>query len=203
MDGRRQFIKKVLGFSAFFGIWLHPLFRMVGSAYAKTQQLVAGVKSRETGGWATPLDRFGTMGVVTYEVDIKAWRLEISGNVKNPVKLTYDQLLEFPAVEKEIALVCPGFFTNNGVWKGVSMKPLLEKAKAAEDATRVIITGHNGTLSKTEEFPIADILSNKVFFAHTVNGTALPEKHGYPLRVVAEGYTGDDWVKYVYALKVV
>ena len=27
-----------------------------------------------------------------------------------------------------------------------------------------------------------------------------PEKHGFPLRVVAEGYYGDDWVKYVYKM---
>jgi hypothetical protein len=54
-----------------------------------------------------------------------------------------------------------------------------------------------------EEFPMKDLLSDKVFFAHTVNGVALPEKHGYPLRVVAEGYNGDDWVKYVYEMEVV
>jgi DMSO/TMAO reductase YedYZ molybdopterin-dependent catalytic subunit len=203
MDGRRQFIKKVFGFTAVFGIWLSPLFRMVGSAYAQAQSLVAAVKSRATDAWATALDRFGTMGVVTYDADLKTWRLEISGNVKHPLKLTYDQLLEFPTVEKEVALVCPGFFINNGLWKGVSMKPLLEKAEVADDAAKVIITGHNGNWTKTEEFPIADILSNKVFFAHTVNGVTLPEKHGYPLRVVAEGRTGDDWVKYVYSMKVV
>lgn len=83
------------------------------------------------------------------------------------------------------------------------MKPLLEMAQAAENATKVTVLGHNDDLTKTEEFPMEDILSNKVFFAHTVNGVALPEKHGYPLRIVAEGYLGDDWVKYVYAMKVI
>jgi sulfoxide reductase catalytic subunit YedY len=37
-----------------------------------------------------------------------------------------------------------------------------------------------------------------VFLAYQVNGQALPKKHGFPLRVVAEGYYGGDWVKYVY-----
>jgi DMSO/TMAO reductase YedYZ molybdopterin-dependent catalytic subunit len=31
-----------------------------------------------------------------------------------------------------------------------------------------------------------------------VNNQVLPGKHGFPLRVVAEGYYGGDWVKYVY-----
>jgi DMSO/TMAO reductase YedYZ molybdopterin-dependent catalytic subunit len=30
-----------------------------------------------------------------------------------------------------------------------------------------------------------------------VNGQALPEKHGFPLRVVPEGHYGDAWAKYV------
>jgi sulfoxide reductase catalytic subunit YedY len=204
MDGRRKFIKKVMASTAILGVWLQPLFKLVSSAYAQTQTLFAESKSSDrTNESLTPLAQFKTMGITRYEVDIQDWRLAISGNVKNPLRLTYDQLLEFPAYEKKVTLVCPGFFENHGRWKGVSMRPLLEKASMAENAKQVIIWGHNGTLTKKEQFPIEDILSNKVFFAHTVNGVPLPEKHGYPLRVVAEGYQGDDWVKYVYEMKVV
>jgi sulfoxide reductase catalytic subunit YedY len=35
-----------------------------------------------------------------------------------------------------------------------------------------------------------------------VNGKALPKKHGFPLRVVAEGYHGSVWVKYVNRVKL-
>jgi sulfoxide reductase catalytic subunit YedY len=41
-----------------------------------------------------------------------------------------------------------------------------------------------------------------VFLATHVNGTVLPRKHGFPLRVVAEGYYGSEWVKYVGKLTV-
>ena len=44
---------------------------------------------------------------------------------------------------------------------------------------------------------MADILSDKVFLAYEVNGKALPRKHGFPLRVVAEDHYGSEWVKYV------
>ena len=67
-----------------------------------------------------------------------------------------------------------------------------------DNITHIIIHGAAGADDKSERFPIADILSNKVFLAYQVNGYPLPQKHGYPLRVVAEDYYGFTWVKYVY-----
>lgn len=43
----------------------------------------------------------------------------------------------------------------------------------------------------------ARILSDQVFLAYQINDQILPREHGFPLRVVAEGYSGYDWVKYV------
>ena len=51
-------------------------------------------------------------------------------------------------------------------------------------------------------YPIEDVLSDTVFLAYGVNGKTLPQEHGFPLRVVAEGTYGSDWVKYVYGLEV-
>ena len=202
-NGRRQFMQKVLGFVTMAGVRLYPLYGLVGSAYANAQNLLKGIKPPDPGNSVTPLNRFQTMGTVHYDADIRTWRLEISGNIKHPLKLTYQEIIGLPAIEKKVDLVCPGFFINHGIWKGVSIKPLLDRAVAADNAAKVIVSGHDGDLTKKETFPLEDILSDRVFFAHTVNGVVLPEKHGYPLRVVAEGYNGDDWVKYVYELKVV
>ena len=49
--------------------------------------------------------------------------------------------------------------------------------------------------------PLSDSLI-QVFLAYDVNGKALPKRHGFPLRVVAEDYYGDDWVKYVYKMRL-
>lgn len=40
-----------------------------------------------------------------------------------------------------------------------------------------------------------------MFLAYQVNGETLPVKHGYPLRLVAEGVYGSEWVKYVYKVQ--
>jgi len=44
--------------------------------------------------------------------------------------------------------------------------------------------------------------SDKVFLAYEVNGKPLPQRHGFPLRAVAEDSFGYDWVKYVYKVEV-
>jgi sulfoxide reductase catalytic subunit YedY len=75
-------------------------------------------------------------------------------------------------------------------------------AKEEENATHVTVRGPRGASEKVERFPIQDILSNKVFLAYGVNGQILPQRHGFPIRIVAEGYYGDDWVKYVDVITV-
>jgi DMSO/TMAO reductase YedYZ molybdopterin-dependent catalytic subunit len=50
---------------------------------------------------------------------------------------------------------------------------------------------------------LEDIMANdNIFLAHIVNGETLPEKHGFPLRLVAKGKYGYDWVKWVENIEV-
>jgi len=114
--------------------------------------------------------------------------------VKRPLSLTYAQITALPAIEREVLLICPGFFANHGRWKGFSLKGLLHQADLDRTAGRVTIEARG---QKIARFPLADILSDKVFLAYQANGKELPRKHGSPLRIVAEDYYGSDWVKYV------
>ena len=43
----------------------------------------------------------------------------------------------------------------------------------------------------------------KIFLAYRVNGETLPQKHGFPLRLVYEDAYGYDWIKYVDEVAVV
>ena len=82
---------------------------------------------------------------------------------------------------------------------------VLNLGRMKADTTHITVSGPKGPYEKTDRFPIADIRSDKVFLAFAVNGKRLPQKHGFPLRIVADDYYGSDWVKYVYkieALKV-
>ena len=148
----------------------------------------------------TPLKNFGTMGLDDYQADTNVWRLVIDGHVENKMNFSYEELLELPPIEKPVLLICPGFFANHGLWKGVSVGHLLKLAKVKKEVTHVSFRGPEGNYEKAMRVPLNDIADEKVFLAYHVNGTPLPRKHGFPLRLVAEGYFGYDWVKYVYKI---
>jgi len=101
-----------------------------------------------------------------------------------------------------VLMICPGFFANQGTWKGFSLGELLKLAQAEEGVTHVTARGPDGKYENSQRYPLEDALSNKVFLAYEVNGKPLPQRHGFPLRAVAEGYYGYDWVKYVYRVTV-
>ena len=147
----------------------------------------------------TPLEQFETMGPTDRVLDLATWRLEITGKLVTPVSLTYAQITALPPIEKNVLLICPGFFAIQGRWKGFSLRTILQQANLDRMATHVVFEETGG---KTATYPIADVLSGKVFLAYEVNGVPLPRKHGFPLRVVAEDYYGSEWVKYVSKVRV-
>ena len=213
MYKRREFIKMGAGALAGLTIFVGHFFSSVQWVFAKAQRTILpkgtkrgslvskDPKSLDTRNLdITDLKDFGTMGTTDHDVNIDEWRLEISGEVKNKIELTYPEILSFPSHEKKVLMICPGVFANHGRWKGLDMRTLLEKAGPVEDVKRITFSGPEGSYEKTETFPVEDVLSGKVFLAYEVNGKPLPRKHGYPLRIVAEDYYGDDWVKYVYKM---
>lgn len=150
----------------------------------------------------TSIRQFGVMGQTDYTVDLQLWKLRVSGEVDQPLELSYRELHEFPPIERNILLICYGFFAYNGFWKGVASKALLEAAGVKNNATHIEFAGPEGIRGKSKEYPIEEVLSGKVFLAYQVNGQPLPEAHGFPLRVVAEDYYGKHWVKYVCEMRV-
>ena len=209
MDTRREFFETLLKLITGTGVFLGSLALPVRWAYSNAKRIILppgtkretlvdeDPKSLDTRNLEiTPLGDFGTMGLTDFEVNMQDWRLEVAGEVKTPLHLTYPEILSLPSVEKNVLLICPGFFSNYGRWQGVSMKDLLGRAVMKSSVTHIIFySGPEGTYKR--EFPVADVLSNRVFLAYRVNGQALPIRDGYPLRVVAEDCYGSDWIKYV------
>jgi DMSO/TMAO reductase YedYZ molybdopterin-dependent catalytic subunit len=213
MHTRRQFLRKMANAVGFMAAISLPVTSKLTTVWGNMQRIIlpkgtkreslvdenpAHLDARNLE--ITPLSEFGTMGLTDHAVEVKSWRLEIKGHVKNPLTLAYQQITALPQIERNVLLVCPGFFVNHGHWKGISIKELLKLAQAEEGITRVTIRGPRPPNEHMQAFPIGDVLSDKVFLAYEVNSEPLPEKHGFPLRVVAEGYYGFDWIKYVYSV---
>ena len=151
----------------------------------------------------TPLKRFATMGRTEYEVDLANWHLTIKGQVSRSIVLTYEEMLAMPSVEKKLLLTCPGFFSQVGIWKGIDMKELLLKAGIKGEGGAITFScPFDGQIKNRKSFPREQVLANRVFLAYGINGDTLPKKHGFPLRVVAEGAYGGNWIKYVDTVEV-
>ena len=141
-----------------------------------------------------PLDQFGTMGPTDVAIDVKSYRLKVTGKVGRPLSLSYDQILTYPSLTETVLLICPGVFSINGRWTGVHVKDLIQEAQIKEKAQYIDI---KGAQEKSVRIPLEMIQQKKIFLAYRVNGVTLPRKHGFPLRLVYEDAYGFDWVKYV------
>ncbi len=218
MKTRRQFIKFTIEFLSAVGVFFNGIGPWLKRAYARTKRTIvpkgtdlSSLRNEDPATLDTrdleilPLKDFKTMGLTDHQVDLKSWRLIMTGNLAAPRNLSYSQILELPSMERNVLLICPGVFTNHGKWKGISLMTVLNLAGMETDTTHIRVFGPQGDYEKEQLFPIADVRSDKVFLAYAVNGEKLPQKHGFPLRIVAEDYYGSDWIKYVYkieALKV-
>jgi sulfoxide reductase catalytic subunit YedY len=215
MNYRRNFIKLILSGVAGLGLLFSPLTAGIRLVWARAKKIIlprgtrmenliskdpAELDTRNLD--LTPLEDFETMGLDDHHVNLNRWQLEIDGLVQHPVKLAYAQVIERSPVKRDVLLICPGVFAYHARWKGIAVAELLEMAGINPGATHVIFSGPKGTREKSERFPLEDILSERVFLAYGVNDQVLPRKHGFPLRVVAEGYYGGEWLKYVYKITV-
>jgi DMSO/TMAO reductase YedYZ molybdopterin-dependent catalytic subunit len=196
---RRIFLK--IGFGTFLVGW-----KFVSNALAKAKQLLPKGFSREEvknmnpeeidsrNLEIDPLEKFGTMGPTDVAIDLKSYRLKVTGKVGRPLSLSYDEILKYPSLTEAVLLICPGFFSNNGRWTGVNLKGLLQEAQVKKEAQYFDIVG---AYEKRVRIPLKALDQKRIFLAYRVNGEALPQKHGFPLRLVYEDAYGYDWVKYV------
>lgn len=215
MEKRRQFLKYLVGGAALVATGLGSLFSTARRVLAETGKIIPpkgtpresliDKNPAELDASAlevTPLENFGTMGLTDHAVSLEKWGFEVEGRVKRPLRLTYEEIKKLPTVERNVLMICPGFFANHGTWKGFDLGALLKMAQTEDGVTHVTVRGPDGKYENSQRYPLQDILSTKVFLAYEVNGKPLPQRHGFPLRAVAEGYYGYDWVKYVYKVTV-
>jgi DMSO/TMAO reductase YedYZ molybdopterin-dependent catalytic subunit len=146
----------------------------------------------------TPLENIGSTGDAP-DVDIATYNLSVEGLVKNPLKLSYETLLQYPAESEALLLVCQGIFVANAEWTGVRVTTLLDEAGIEPAASQVIIHSLD---NYQQSYTLDDVKRDGVFLAYKVNGQTLPKSHGYPIRLVMKGFYGYHWVKSVGSIEI-
>jgi DMSO/TMAO reductase YedYZ molybdopterin-dependent catalytic subunit len=138
---------------------------------------------------------------IPIDVDIKSYRLKISGAVDKELDLTFDDIKNMESAREEIELECPGFFVDKGYWTGVRVIDLLNLAGIKKDAKNVEFISIDG--SYTQTLPIEKIKGDGFLIAYQFNDKEFSKYHGYPLRLTAKGEAGSNWVKWLGEIKVI
>jgi len=195
--GRRAFVLSAIGVAvAGGGVALaRKLYRAATFSYDGTQYKGRIVQP------ITPNDLFYcvTKNVVDPRVNIDLWHLEVTGLVQNRATWRFQDLLGFSTVEQETTLMCisnglDAGLISNAIWKGFPLRDLLDQAAPLSGAARVRL---HGVDNYTDTILLEKAMEPTTLLAYEMNGVPLPDRHGYPLRVIAPGYFGEKHVKWL------
>ncbi len=142
----------------------------------------------------TPNELFYSVdiNVIPSNIDIKKWRLEVTGLVNNDLELSYEELTSMPVIEQYSTLECisnslGGSSISTALWKGVLLKTVLDQAQINPEAVFIVFRCRDGY---DVGIPIDRGPHNDVILAYEMNGVRLPDDHGYPIRVITPGIYG-------------
>jgi DMSO/TMAO reductase YedYZ molybdopterin-dependent catalytic subunit len=113
-----------------------------------------------------------------------------------PLKLSYESLLEYPAVTETATLYCPGVFENESPreWFGVALSTILKDAGVQPGATTLAFYAADGYKTVLS---IDKINSSGAILAYLVDGQTLSQGDGYPLRLVSGELEGGSWIRWI------
>lgn len=134
------------------------------------------------------------------EVSPDEWQLLVSGGVGRKTVLSYAEVLALgttAGAAREAALDCTGGWYTTQRWRGVPVAALLENAGTPDGARSLVVRSSTGYARR---FPLAE--AGDLLLATHVGGETLSAGHGFPLRLVAPGRRGYEWVKWVAGLEV-
>lgn len=130
----------------------------------------------------------------TPRVDSATWSLRVHGMVDREIRLTYDELLARPLVERYVTIACVsnevgGPLVGNARWTGTSLVDLLDEAGIQAGATQVVGRSFEGW---TCGFPTEHLLGagREAMVVVGMNGEPLPAQHGFPARLIVPGLFG-------------
>jgi len=164
--------------------------------------------------------RYHLAGAPPRGLNAATHRLKVSGAVKTPLDLGLEDLRrDFPVVELAAVNECSGNgrgfssprvaggqlgegMMGNALWRGVSVRALLDRAGVKPSAHAVEFNGADRPqISTVADFVkglnIDHALNGEVMLAYEMNGAPLPLLNGYPLRLIVPGYYGTYWVKHL------
>jgi DMSO/TMAO reductase YedYZ molybdopterin-dependent catalytic subunit len=127
------------------------------------------------------------------QVDPSTWELRIFGMVRNPITITWAELLQRPMIQRYVTLACVsnevgGDLIGNALWQGTPIKALLDEAQPLPGADQVVQRSVDGWTCGSPTAALTD--GRDALLAVGMNGAPLPIEHGFPVRMVVPGLYG-------------
>ncbi len=129
-------------------------------------------------------------------IGVQTWQLAVRGAVSNPRDVSYNELAS-TGDELEATLDCTGGFYSTQRWRGIRIGRLLDNVSTKKDAryvSFVSVTGYRWSLPLDE--------ARTALLATHLGEEPLSYEHGFPLRLVAPGRRGFEWVKWIVRVDV-
>jgi DMSO/TMAO reductase YedYZ molybdopterin-dependent catalytic subunit len=127
-------------------------------------------------------------------VSASDWSLRVGGLVDHALRLDYTQLRQLPSTTTEtVTLECVsndvgGNLMSTGTFTGVALRDLLVMASPQAKATAVTFRARDGfTESATLKMVMED---PTILVAYNLGSRPLPDKHGFPARILIPGHYG-------------
>ena len=113
--------------------------------------------------------------------DLATWTLEISGEVENPVTLTYAELTALPATDVTTDIHCVTRWSRfDAQFKGVHWSELAKLCKPKPSARFAIAHAEEGF---TANVPLAALEDAQALVVYEADGAPLTPEHGWPVRL--------------------
>jgi DMSO/TMAO reductase YedYZ molybdopterin-dependent catalytic subunit len=114
-------------------------------------------------------------------VDIDTWTLELTGEVEQPVTLSYEQLRDLPATEITTDIHCVTRWSRfDAQFRGVHWRELAKLCRPKPSAHFVIAHAEHGF---TSNVPLEALEDENALIVYQADGEPLTPDHGYPVRL--------------------
>jgi DMSO/TMAO reductase YedYZ molybdopterin-dependent catalytic subunit len=139
-------------------------------------------------------------------VAAQGWSLTVGGMVDKPLKLSLADLRGLPSATEYVTLECisnnvGGKLMSTGSFTGVSLRDLLAMAGPTSSGTWAAFKANDGY---AESLPISLINgAPEILVAYDLDGSPLPQAHGFPARMLIPGHYGMKGPKWLDSITVV
>jgi DMSO/TMAO reductase YedYZ molybdopterin-dependent catalytic subunit len=175
--------------------------------------------------WITPVPHFFVRNHMHEPVslDSATWKLTVSGEVENPLRLNLADLAAFETHLVVNTLECagngrglqqppvPGVQWGKGAvgtarFSGARLRDVLQRAGLKSTAKHIMFRGLDEVPGKVPPFirsiPVEKATDADTLIATRMNGAALTKHHGFPARALVPGWIGAASCKWLSEIKV-